>query len=143
MPPELPSCYRTGQIEAVSDADFERLLGHPIPDGAWSGTLGMNDAICQMYYARSLKARLVWRVMTGMLNRSLRKGKPDLNIIFTYNMPFRAIGKMAGGVVSQEMCRSILTIVNGHALGLFKGLGGLIAGFFRQRRVKKRAEEIK
>ena len=143
LPPEVPACYRSGRIGNVSDADFERLPGHAIPNGAWSGTLDMNDAICQMYYARSLKARLVWRAMTGMLNRSIRRGKPDLNIIFTYNMPFRAIGKMAGGMVSQDMCRSIMTIVNGHALGFFKGLGGLIAGFLRQRRVRKRARSIK
>ena len=143
IPPEAPECYRSGRITAVPDADFQRLLGHPIPDGAWSGTLGMNDAICQMVYAKSLKARLVWRLMTGMLNRSIRKGKPNLNIIFTYNMPFRAIGKMMGGMVSQEMCRSILTIVNGHALGFFRGMGGLIASFFRQRKVRRQARTIK
>jgi beta-glucosidase len=58
-------------------------------------------------------------------------------------MPFRAIGKMAGGMVSQEMCESIVTIVNGHAIAFFKGLGGLIGGFFRQRKVQKKAKSIK
>ncbi|MCD8155239.1 MAG: glycoside hydrolase family 3 C-terminal domain-containing protein [Clostridiales bacterium] len=138
---KLPS-YATGQVQKISDDEFTALLGHPIPDGHWSGTLEMNDAICQLYYAKSLKARLVYRIMTGMLNKSIKKGEPDLNIIFIYNMPFRAIGKMAGGMVSQEMCEGILTIVNGHAIAFFRGLGKIIGGFFRQRGRNKKADKI-
>ncbi len=137
----LPA-YVKADIKQVSDADFAALLGHPIPDGSWSGTLGMNDAICQLYYARSLKARLVYRILTQRLNKSIEKGEPDLNITFIYNMPFRAIGKMAGGICSQEMCEGILTIVNGHAIAFFKGLGKLIGGFFRARRLTEKANRI-
>ena len=139
---EIPS-YANADIQKVSDSEFEKLLGEPIPDGSWAGTLQMNDAICQMYYAKSLKARLVWKIMTGMLNKSIEKGKPDLNITFIYNMPFRAIGKMAGGMISQEMCKSILTIVNGHGIAFCKGLGGLIGGFIKQSGVSKKAKSIK
>ena len=139
---ELPS-YASGDITAVSDEEFTKLLGHPIPDGSWTGNLRMNDAIAQLYYAKSFKARLVGKVMQGMLDKSMAKGKPDLNIIFVTNMPFRAIGKMAGGMVSQEMCESMITIVNGHAIAFFKGLGGLIGGFFRQKKVQKKAKSIK
>ena len=138
---DLPS-YASGDITKVPDSEFGKLLGTPIPDGSWSGTLQMNDAICQLYYARSLKCRLVYRIMTGMLNKSIKKGQPDLNIIFIYNMPFRAIGKMAGGMVSQDMCRSIVRITNGHALAFLAGLGGLIKGYFKQRAVQKRAKAI-
>ena len=139
---DLPS-YASGSILAVSDEEFAKLLGHPIPDGRWHKKLGMNDAIAQLYYARSIKARLIGKVMQNMLKKSMEKGKPDLNIIFITNMPFRAIGKMAGGLVSQEMCESIITIINGHAIAFFKGLGGIIGGFFRQRRVQKKARKLK
>jgi len=138
---KLPS-YATGKVKAVSDNEFAALLGGPIPDGKWAGMLEMNDAICQLYYARSLKARLVYRIMTNMLNKSIENGKPDLNIIFTYNMPFRAIGKMTGGLVSQEMCESIVTIVNGHGAAFLKGLGGLIGGFVKQNKVQKKYHGI-
>ncbi len=50
----LPS-YVSGNITQVSDREFQELLGHEIPNGHWSGTLQMNDAICQLYYARSAK----------------------------------------------------------------------------------------
>ncbi|MBR3154482.1 MAG: glycoside hydrolase family 3 protein [Lachnospiraceae bacterium] len=139
---EIPS-YRDGQIKAVPDAEYEKLLGHAIPDGSWTGNLRMNDAIAQLYYAKSLKARLVGKILQNMLNKSMAKGKPDLNIIFITNMPFRAIGKMAGGMVSQEMCESIVTIINGHAIAFIRGLGGLIGGFFRQKKVQKKAKSMK
>jgi len=132
---KLPD-YASGHITKISDAEFTELLGHPIPDGHWSGTLQMNDAICQLYYAKSGIARFVYKRMTSMLNKSIEKGEPDLNITFIYNMPFRAIGKMAGGMCSQEMCRGILSACNGH---FFKGLGTVIGGFFRQRKVQKKA----
>ena len=134
--------YVTGQIGNISDGEFAALLGHPIPDGHWSGQLQANDAICQMYYARSLKARLVHKILKALLDRSIRKGTPDLNITFIYNMPFRGIGKMAGGACSQEMVDGILTIVNGHAIAFFKGLGKIIRGFFRQRKVFQHAKTL-
>ena len=138
---KLPS-YAKGDIRAVSDAEFRELLGHEIPSGRWSGTIQANDAIAQLYYAKSLKARLVWKIMTNMLNKSIEKGEPDLNITFIYNMPIRAIGKMAGGMVSQEMCDGILDIVNGHGISFCKGLGKLIGGFVKQQGVAKQQKAL-
>ncbi len=132
--------YYTGNIKAVSDRQFETLLGHPIPDGSWSGTLTMNDAICQMYYAKSGLARFVCRRLTSMINKSMEKGKPNLNLMFNYNMPFRGIAKMTGGMCTMEMAEGILIIVNGH---FFKGLGRIIGGFFRAGKKHKAAAAIK
>ena len=132
--------YYTGSIKSVSDRQFETLLGHPIPDGAWSGTLTMNDAICQMYYAKSGLARFVYRRLTGMIDKSMEKGKPNLNLMFNYNMPFRGIAKMTGGMCTMEMAEGILIIVNGH---FFKGLGQIIGGFFRAGKKHKAAAAIK
>lgn len=134
----LPS-YFAGNIKNISDKEFEALLGHPILDGHWSGVLDINDAICQLYYAKSGLARLVYKIMTGMLNKSYKKGKPDLNIMFIYNMPFRGIGKMAGGMCSQYMVEGIVKVVNGH---FFSGMGQIISGFFKQRKVAKKANTM-
>ena len=124
---ELPS-YESGHIESVSDAEFEALLGHAIPDGSWSGELTRNDAICQLYYAKSAPARLVYKILTSLKEKAEAKGKPDLNILFIYNMPFRAIGKMAGGMVSDKMVDDIVFLVNGH---FWRGLGRIIVDFFK------------
>lgn len=130
----MPSYY-SGLISQVDAKEFEALLGHPIPSGKWSGDLTVNDAICQMYYAKSPIARFAYKKLTQMKKKSEDAGKPDLNILFIYNMPFRAIAKMTGGMVSMEMVEGIVTMVNGH---LFRGLGHTIAGFFRNRRQNKK-----
>jgi len=121
----LPS-YESGSIKAVSDEEFTALLGHEIPDGKWSGMLESNDAICQLYYAKTGVARLGYKILTNMKKKAEAKGKPDLNIMFIYNMPFRAIGKMSGGMVSDQMVDDIVYLVNGHFWG---GLGRLIKDF--------------
>lgn len=126
----MPSYY-SGLISQVEDKEFEELLGTPIPYGKWSGDLTVNDAICQMYYAKSPIARFAYKKLTQMKKKSEEAGKPDLNVLFIYNMPFRAIAKMTGGMVSMEMVEGIVTMVNGH---FFRGLGHTIAGFFRNQR---------
>lgn len=133
---QLPSYY-SGLIQQVGEREFEILLGHPVPDGKWSGELGINDAICQMYYAKSRLARLAYRCLTKRKKKSEDKGKPDLNILFIYNMPFRGIAKMTGGMVSMEMVNGIVDMVNGH---FFTGLKVVIAGYIRNSTANKREE---
>ncbi|MBQ8933311.1 MAG: glycoside hydrolase family 3 protein [Lachnospiraceae bacterium] len=133
----LPS-YASGNIRHVSDEEFERLLGGPLPDGKWAKKLQMNDALSQMYYAKSLKARLACRIMKRKLERSIAEGRLDHQLIYLYNMPFRALGKITNGPMSQDMCRAILTMVNGHGFAFIRGLFLLIAGYFHQRGVRRR-----
>ncbi len=129
----MPS-YESGKITAVPDEEFEALLGRPIPDGSWDGELGVNDALCQMSYAKSGFARLVYRILTRMKDKADAKGIPDLNILFIYNMPFRAIGKMTRGMVSESMVDDIVCMVNGR---FGQGLARLIRDFFRNRKAGK------
>ena len=131
--------YFSGDIKNISDGEFEALLGRPIPDGHWSGMLDMNDALCQMYYAKGAAGRLAYKILTHFINKSIEKGQPNLNLLFNYNMPFRAIAKMTGGICTIEMAQGILTIVNGH---FFKGLGAVIGGFFRSGKKRKAANAI-
>ena len=125
-------------VQNIGDAEFEALLGYPIPSGKWSGELRLNDAICQMYYAKSGLARFIYNRLTAMKKKSEEKGKPDLNILFIYNMPFRALSKMTAGMVSLEMAEGMLTVVNGH---FFKGMGKIIGGFFRNMKANKAYEK--
>ena len=135
-PEQLPYYY-AGLVGQISDAEFETLLGTNIPDGKWSGELSVNDAICQMYYAKSGLARFIYNRLTAMKKKSEEKGKPDLNILFIYNMPFRAMAKMTAGMVSMEMAEGMVTVVNGH---FFKGMKKIIGGFFRNKRLNKAYE---
>ena len=140
-PATLPSYY-SGKITAVSDAEFETLYGGPVPDGHWNsaGLLEMNDALCQMYYAKNPIARLVYKILTSLIEKAEAKGKPDLNLLFIYNMPFRGIAKMTGGACTMEMAEGILTMVNGH---FCKGLGKVLGGLGRAGKKQKKAAEMK
>ena len=137
--PALLPYYYTGIIQQISDQEFEELLGGPIPSGKWSGKLGRNDAVCQMYYAKSRLARFIYDRLTAIKTKAEEKGEPNLNLLFIYNMPFRSIAKMTAGMVSMEMVDGMLIVVNGH---FFKGLGKIIGGFFRNK-IKNRAFEKK
>ncbi len=135
-PSELPSYY-SGKIQTVENSEFEKLLGRSIPDGHWSGQLTKNDAICQLYYAKSGLARFAYRRLTAIKKKADESGKPDLNILFIYNMPFRAMAKMTGGAVSMDMVDGIVELVNGHFFG---GLGKIISGYFRNSKLNKKYE---
>ena len=124
----VPACYKTADIKNVTDSDFEALLGHAIPDGKWSGEITENDALCQLYYAKGAFARFLCRVLTSMKEKADAKGKPDINILFIYNMPIRSIAKMSNGLVSKKMTEDILFMFNGH---FWRGLGRLIVDFFK------------
>lgn len=134
----LPS-YRTGFIQDVHDEEYEQLLGYPIPFGRWDGELGINDAVCQMYYARSGLARLIYRILTKKMKQNEASGTPDLNLLFQYNIPFRAIAKMTGGLVSLDMIQGVLFVVNGY---FFRGMKQVITGFFVNRKENKRYENV-
>lgn len=128
--------YVKGTVQDITQEEFEKLYGHKLPNSQWDEQkpLLLNDSISQMYYAKSLLARFVYKIMTRQKNKSFQKGKPDLNILFTYYMPFRAISKMTGGMISSQMAEGILTIVNGHFVN---GSKRLIKGFFENRKVNK------
>ena len=131
----LPS-YKTGKVRNVHYEEFEKLYAAPLPEEK-VGPLDINDALCQMKDAKSGICRLVYKVLKNNLDKSYEKGVPDLNTMFIYNMPFRAICKMSGGMVSRDMVESIVKIANGH---FFRGLGGVIGGFFKNRSAKKKYE---
>ena len=134
---KLP-CYRTGLVRNVHYEEFQMFYGDVLPEEK-TGLLDINDALCQMKYAKSGICRLVYKVLQKKLDKAVEKGVPDLNTLFIFNMPFRAICKMTGGMVSREMAESIVIVANGH---FFRGLAGLVGGFFRNRRENKKYEAL-
>lgn len=133
---KLPSYYKA-DILNVTDEEFGTLLGKKVPKAEWdlNKPLDINDAVCQMYYAKTALARLVYKILTHIKETSKKKGKPNLNVFFIYSIPFRGIAKMTGGAVSMDMAEAMRTMVNGH---FFKGLGRLIKEYFRNNKNSKK-----
>ena len=67
----------------------------------------------ELNHGRSPLGWLVWAVLTALLNASYKKGKPDLNVLFQYNMPLRALAKMTNGAISMGMVDGIVMEVQG------------------------------
>ena len=115
--------YKTGHIEHVPDNEYRNLLGYEIPDGIWRGELERNDAFCQLYYARGVIGRLIYRILDKMMKDSEKKGEANLDVLFFYNMPFRGLTNTTHGIFTSGMVDGFVKIVNGHVL---TGLGKLI-----------------
>ena len=63
----------------------------------------------------------IWLVLTILLDVSYKRGKPDLNILFQYNMPLRALAKMTNGAISMCMVDGIVMELQGFwILGLVR-----------------------
>ena len=103
--------YRTGSVQNVPDAEWEALLGHAIPQDKIK--IDRNMTLGELNHSRSPLGWLIWAVLTALLNASYKKGKPDLNILFQYNMPLRALAKMTGGAISMGMVDGIVMELQG------------------------------
>lgn len=97
--------YFNANIENVSVDEFKVIYGRDIPDGSWSGEIQINDAVCQLYYGKSILGKILCSVLKGMIKRAEKKGFPSLNALFIYNMPIRGFARMTGGMISMEHFR--------------------------------------
>ena len=130
-------CYYKGDVLSVSDADFEKLLGHPIPNGKTK--IDRNLTLGELNHARSPLGWLVWLVLTILLDVSYKRGKPDLNILFQYNMPLRALAKMTNGAISMGMVDGIVMELQGFwILGLVRVIYEAIKNVVLNAQMEKR-----
>ena len=130
-------CYYKGNVLHVSDADFEKLLGHPIPNGKTK--IDRNLTLGELNHARSPLGWLVWLVLTVLLDASYKRGKPDLNILFQYNMPLRALAKMTNGAISMGMVDGIVMELQGFwILGLVRVIYEAIKNVVLNAQMEKR-----
>ena len=130
-------CYYKGDVLHVSDVDFEKLLGHPIPKGKTK--IDRNLTLGELNHARSPLGWLVWLVLTILLDVSYKRGKPDLNILFQYNMPLRALAKMTNGAISMGMVNGIVMELQGFwILGLVRVIYEAIKNVVLNAQMEKR-----
>jgi beta-glucosidase len=121
-------------VHDVTDAEFDHLLGHPIPPTDEGRILTATDPLGRLTAAPSALGRLVGRFLHRQVEKGEQAGKPNLDALFQVNMPFRAIPKMMGGMVDRSMVDGILHLVNGH---FFTGLGRTVKAFFANRKANQ------
>ncbi|MEE0800333.1 MAG: glycoside hydrolase family 3 C-terminal domain-containing protein [Gemmiger sp.] len=132
--------YADGQVQDVPDEEFTALLGHPIPSDRVA--IDRNMTLGEIGHARSPLGWLVHLVHRHLLEKSLRSGTPDLNLLFNYNMPLRAIAKMTGGIVSMGMVDGLVLELKGFwIIGMVRLLVEFIRNKLANQAMEKRLSE--
>ena len=129
------------QLERIKREYFseERIISETSAETTRRKELQRNDPISDMRYAKNPLARLIAGRMKKKIDRGQKEGgEPDLNTLFQYNMPFRAIAKMTEGMVSMKMIDGLLLLINGHS---WKGLVVILSGFVSNRLENKKYEK--
>ena len=129
--------YQGGQAQDVPDAEFEVLLGHAVPHPKVA--IDRNMTLGEIGHGRSPLGWLVHVVHKHLLDKSLQSGTPDLNLLFNYNMPLRAIAKMTGGMVSMGMVDGLVMELKGFwIIGILRVLFELVKNLILNASMEKR-----
>ena len=129
--------YMTGNVTSVPDEEFAALLGRPIPEDKVA--IDRNMTLGEMGHSRSPIGWLAAAVLGALLRRSIKKGKPDLNILFQYNMPLRALAKMTNGAISMGMVDGIVMELQGFwIIGLVRVLVEAVKNVVLNSRMEER-----
>ena len=103
--------YESGKVQSVPDDEWETLMGCLIPED--KVRIDRNMTLGELNHSRSPICWLVWLVLHTLLTASYKRGKPDLNVMFQYNMPLRALAKMTNGAISMGMVDGIVMELRG------------------------------
>ncbi len=134
---ERLKAYYKCDVQNLTKADFENLIGRPLPKEQWERDkkLDYNDMIVQAkesgFFGKALYKFFNWT------KRFLRKiGKPITanNVMFVMELPFRSIARMSAGKVNEDMLDGILMMLNGN---FFNGFTHYIKAYFRYRKYKR------
>ena len=79
------SAYESADVLCVSDASFEALLGHAVPDEG--PAISRNMCFRDLNHGRSPIFWLVWAILRAMKTNADKSGHPNLNVLFIWNMP--------------------------------------------------------
>ena len=118
---DLPT-YASAKVQQVPDAEFEHLLGRPIPQSEIDrkAPLGYNSTLSQLKYAKGGLGRFAYHALNLIIKMFKETNKPLANTITmgVLNLPFRGLARMAGGAITMSMVDGILKLVNGEFGGL-------------------------
>lgn len=127
--------YHSGQVQQVPDEAFAALLGRPLPAGEDpAAPLTPTDPVSALYRARSAPFRWLHGAFLRRLRKAEQEGRYDLDTLFAYNMPFRAITGFTGGAVTTGMVDAFLQAANGQ---FWRGMGRFVRGFFANLRANR------
>ena len=106
--------YEIGKVKSITDKHFAALLGHEIPSAKVE--IGRNMCFRDLNHGRSPIFWIVWLVLFLLKRAADASGKPNLNVLFIWNMPLRALAKMTNGVMDMGVVDALVREVKGWGL---------------------------
>lgn len=138
-PAELPSYY-AGKVQNVSQAEFEKLLGHAVP--ADKPRIDRNMTLGQLHHSRAPIGWVIGGLLNGVLKWKMKRGTADLNFLFVHNMPLRSIARMTGGMISMGFVDGLVMELKGFwVIGLCRMGYEFVKNLVLNGRMKKRLEQ--
>ena len=135
----LPDYY-TGNVQNIPDVEFEALLGRSVPKE--KTTIDRTMTLGELHHSRSPLCWLIAGVLTLLLRAGEKRGKPDLNILFQYNMPLRGLAQMTGGMIGDEFVDGLVLEAKGFwVVGILRALIGLLQNFVANSRYQAKLDE--
>ena len=132
--------YRTGNIQNIPDAEFEALLGRPLPEETTA--IDRTMTLGELNHSRSLLCWLIAGALTLLVRSGEKNGKPNLNILFQYNMPLRGLAQMTGGMIGDEFVDGLVLEAKGFwVIGILRALVGLLQNFVANSRYQAKLDE--
>lgn len=122
----LPAYY-SGDIQNVPDAQFEALLGRPIPNPVRDANLPL-DINSSLELAENTAAG---KVINGALRSVIKAiaggaSNEGMMLAMATQIPIRCFVSMSMGVFSEDMAQALLDILNGKSA--LVGVGKIVAG---------------
>ena len=135
----LPDYY-TGNVQNIPDAEFEALLGRPLPEE--KTVIDCTMTLGELHHSRSPLCWLIAGVLTLLLRAGEKRGKPNLNILFQYNMPLRGLAQMTNGIIGDEFVDGLVLEAKGFwVVGILRALVGLLQNFVANSRNQAKLDE--
>ena len=132
--------YRTAHVQEVPDAEFEALLGRPLPEETTA--IDRTMTLGELHHSRSPLCWLIAGVLTLLVRSGEKRGKPNLNILFQYNMPLRGLAQMTGGIIGEETVDGLVMEAKGFwVIGILRALVGLVQNAVANSRYQAKLDE--
>ena len=132
--------YRTAQVQEVPDAEFETLLGRSLPEETTA--IDRTMTLGELNHSRSPLCWLIAGVLTLLVRSGEKNGKPNLNILFQYNMPLRGLAQMTGGIIGEETVDGLVMEAKGFwVIGILRALVGLLQNYVANSRYQAKLDE--
>lgn len=132
--------YQTGEITEIPDAKFEALLGRSVPKEKTA--IDRTMTLGELHHSRSPLCWLIAGVLTLLVRAGEKQGKPNLNILFQYNMPLRGLAQMTGGIIGEETVDGLAMEAKGFwVIGILRALVGLLQNYVANSRYQAKLDE--